>query len=104
MREYIIRTKSGTEKCIVADNMLIDYINKKVTFWHKYGYSEYNGEYYNYYKNRDVTELPLGGIATIGVITYEKLISGELEIIYDSRTEQEIDFGRILKDVMKYYD
>lgn len=89
MKEYIIRTKSGTEKCIVADNMYIDAFKSRVYFWHKYGYSEYNGEYYNYYRKQDVTELPLRGIATIGVIRYEKVICGELEIIYDSRKERE---------------
>ena len=89
MKEYIIRTKSGTEKCIVADNANIDFISYKAKFWHKYSYCEYNGEYYNYYHNQDVTEIPLRGIATIGVISYEDFLNGELEVIYDASEEGE---------------
>lgn len=95
MKDYIIRTKSGKERCIVADNVAIDIINKKVTFWHKYSYCEYNGEYCNYYCNKDVTEIPLGEIASIGVIRYERFLKGELEVIYDA-TKHSLDFGRVL--------
>lgn len=87
MKDYIIRTECGIEKCIVADSVAIDIVNKKATFWHKYRYTEYNGEYCNYICKNSSIELPLGGIATIGVIRYDNVICGELEIIYDASKE-----------------
>lgn len=89
MNKYIIRTKIGTEKCIVADNLNIDIIGNKVTFWFNYSYTEFNDEYCNYTIKRAITELSLNSIEAIYVIGYKKCAIGELEPIYDARKECE---------------
>lgn len=85
MKEYVIRSTSGTETCIVADTMSVDMLHNKARFSRKWGYTENTGDYCNYYHKTDITELPLNGIEFIGVIRYDVMVYGELDIIYHSR-------------------
>lgn len=85
MNEYIIRTSGGTEKCVISDNINIDYGRFQANFWHNYSYTEYNGEYCNYCRYQDKLVIPLIGIKFIGLINPE---TGQLETLYKAREER----------------